>query len=86
MYRATHAIVRRPAAIKLLLKERAAEADLARFEREVQLTSRLAHPNTVSVFDYGRTSEASSTTRWSISTAWTSIACSRQKVRSMKPA
>ena len=57
VYRATHAMLKRPAAIKLLLKERTSEADLVRFEREVQLTSRLAHPNTVSIFDYGRTSE-----------------------------
>jgi len=57
VYRATHAMMRRPAAIKLLLKERANEADLARFEREVQLTSRLVHPNTISIFDYGRTAE-----------------------------
>jgi len=57
VYRATHAMLRRPAAIKLLSKERANEADLARFEREVQLTSRLVHPNTISIFDYGRTAE-----------------------------
>lgn len=55
VYRATHAMLRRPSAVKLLSKERTSEADLVRFEREVQLTSRLAHPNTVSIFDYGRT-------------------------------
>jgi len=57
VYRATHSMLRRPAAIKLLLPERAGERDLARFEREVQLTSRLLHPNTISIFDYGRTAE-----------------------------
>ncbi len=57
VFRATHAMLRRPAAIKLLSKERASEKDQARFEREVQLTSRLAHPNTISIFDYGRTAD-----------------------------
>ena len=57
VHRATHAMLRRPAAIKLLLADRAGEKNLARFEREVQLTSRLTHPNTISIFDYGRTDE-----------------------------
>ncbi|HWQ92773.1 MAG TPA: serine/threonine protein kinase, partial [Clostridia bacterium] len=55
VYRARHALLRRPVAIKLLSPELTDHDSAARFEQEVQMTSQLTHPNTVAVYDYGRT-------------------------------
>jgi serine/threonine-protein kinase len=55
VFLAEHVLLRRPCALKLIRPERAGDpANLARFEREVQATATLTHPNTVEIFDYGR--------------------------------
>jgi serine/threonine protein kinase len=56
IFRARHAMLRRPTAIKLMTDE-SSDVALRRFEKEVQLTARLTHPNTICIYDYGRTPE-----------------------------
>jgi serine/threonine-protein kinase len=57
IYLARHDLLKRPCAVKLLKPARATDEMVARFEREVQLASTLAHPNVVEIYDYGRSSE-----------------------------
>ena len=52
---ARHALLKRPTAIKVLKKRIATDEFIHRFEREVQLASQLMHPNTVEIYDFGRT-------------------------------
>ncbi len=55
VYLAKHALLRRPTAVKILQPDRTDEHSLIRFEREVQQSSRLTHPNTIAIYDYGHT-------------------------------
>ena len=51
---ARHSMLRRPTAVKILSGELVNTENVARFEREVQLTSQLTHPSTIAIYDYGR--------------------------------
>ncbi len=55
VYLARHALLKRPTALKMLKPHLASDEIVARFEREVQLASQLTHPNTIEIYDYGRT-------------------------------
>ena len=57
VYKASHAMLQRPTAVKLIGDAATGPETLARFEREVQLTATLTHPNTIIIYDYGRTPE-----------------------------
>jgi serine/threonine-protein kinase len=57
VYRANHHLLRRPAAIKLLPPEKHGVENIARFWKEVHAMSRLTHPNTVAIYDYGYSTE-----------------------------
>src|SRR5262245_38912034 len=66
VYLAEHTLLRRPCAVKLIRPpppfppphagggRGGWEPQVARFEREVQATAALTHPNTVEIYDYGR--------------------------------
>ena len=57
VYKGHHAMLRRPTAIKMLNVDKVNDASIERFEREVQITCKLNHPNTIAIYDYGRTPE-----------------------------
>ena len=58
VYVAEHALMCRPSAVKVLKTSGPVDKlALARFEREVRLSSSLSHPNTITIFDFGRAGE-----------------------------
>jgi serine/threonine-protein kinase len=58
VYLAQHRLLRRPCAVKLIRPDQVDSQEwLSRFEREVQAMALLTHPNTVEVYDFGRTDD-----------------------------
>jgi eukaryotic-like serine/threonine-protein kinase len=58
VYLAEHRFLKRPCALKLIRPDRMGDPlALERFQREVRVTATLSHPNTVEIYDYGRTSD-----------------------------
>jgi serine/threonine protein kinase len=57
VFLAQHALLRRPTAIKLIHSDVTGSRATRRFESEVATTASLSHPNTISIYDYGRTSD-----------------------------
>lgn len=57
VHRAQHRLLKRPTAVKIIHLHQANDELLARFDREVRLSSQLMHPNTIEIYDYGRTPE-----------------------------
>jgi serine/threonine-protein kinase len=56
VYFAQHALMCRPTAVKVMTAaEDGSHTALARFEREVKLSATLTHPNTITIYDVGRT-------------------------------
>jgi serine/threonine-protein kinase len=58
VFLAEHHMMKRPCALKRIRADKAGDpGTLARFEREVRATSRLSHPNTIEIYDFGRTDD-----------------------------
>jgi serine/threonine protein kinase/HD-like signal output (HDOD) protein len=55
VYKARHRMLKRPAAVKVVNKNIVDDKIIELFQHEVQMTSQLQHPNTIAIYDYGRT-------------------------------
>lgn len=54
VYRARHAMMLRPTAVKLIRDEHVGSRPIERFKREIRATAKLSHPATIAVYDCGR--------------------------------
>lgn len=57
IFKARHSYLKRPGAVKVLTAARPDPSSIERFEREARLTSRLGHPNTIQILDYGESAD-----------------------------
>lgn len=58
VYLAEHRLLKRPCALKTVRPNRLDDhVSLSRFEREVRSAASLMHPNTIEIYDYGRTAD-----------------------------
>ncbi|MBW2733794.1 MAG: serine/threonine protein kinase [Deltaproteobacteria bacterium] len=57
VWAAHHRTLNRKVAVKILRGDKVDPKAVARFEREVQATAELTHPNTIRVFDFGATED-----------------------------
>lgn len=61
VYRATHTVLKRQLALKVIQKDNLSDPTIeARFRREARAASRIQHPNVAYVFDFGRTEDGTS--------------------------
>jgi eukaryotic-like serine/threonine-protein kinase len=57
VYRARHLLLKRATAVKVIKPELVNERTIGWFEREVEMAGRLKHPNTVEIYDFGRSAD-----------------------------
>lgn len=58
VYLAEHLLLKRPCAVKLIRSDQALDPQtMVRFEREVKMTAKLTHWNSIEVYDYGHTAD-----------------------------
>ena len=75
VYRARHVAMDSMVALKVLRREASSDMDsIERFYREARSASRLQHPNTIRVFDFGQSEDGQLFWPWN---SWTVIPCAR---------